>query len=60
VTPAEQIEQQAATIDRIRRERGDLRRRCEIQQWLINKLKAEIEQLQAQATPEAIAERIFK
>jgi hypothetical protein len=60
MTPAEQIEQQAATIDRIRRERGDLRRRCEVQQGMIDWLQKRVADLEQQLTPEAVAERIFK
>lgn len=57
---------QAETIDRIRLERGELRvkaeaqaTRIERQQKMIDWMRNRIAELEAQTTPQAIAERLF-
>lgn len=57
---------QAETIDRIRLERGELRVKAEAQavridkqQKMIDWMRNRIAELEAQTTPQAIAERLF-
>lgn len=59
MTEEEQIAQQAETIERYRLEAHRLQTRCDTQQGMIDWLRNRVEELEAQTTPEAIAERIF-
>jgi predicted RNase H-like nuclease (RuvC/YqgF family) len=59
MTEAEQIAQQAETIERYRLEAHRLRRRCEELHGMAERLSRRVEELEFQTTPEAIAERIF-
>lgn len=60
MTEADQIEQQAETIETLRYRLCKAEKRIEVQQGMIDWQKARIEELEATKTPTAIAEEIFK